>query len=72
MRALIIMSFDQFHDACVTNVHHLHFACVASLFHMTFDEIIRDAYDNEFDDFAIIDHNDFCKMIDHIYTHFVN
>lgn len=65
------MSFDQFHDACMQTMHHIHVAQIATMFHMSIDELMRDAYDNEFDDYAIYDHNDFNRMIDVIYQHYV-
>lgn len=66
------MTYETFQISCMQTMHHLHVAQIASMFHMTIDELMHNAYDNEFDDFAIIDHNDFNRMIDHIYTHFIN
>ena len=66
------MSHIEFYDACMQTMHHTHVAQIATMFHMTINELIYNAYANEFDDFAIIDHNDFNQMIDHIYTHFIN
>lgn len=53
-------------------MHAMHVAQVATLLGMSIDELIDDAYNNELDDYAITDHNDFNRMIDTIYTHFVN
>jgi len=50
-------------------MHHLHVAQIASMYCMSIDELIDDAYNNEFDDFEIYDHNDFNRMIDTIYQH---
>ena len=63
------MSFETFRTSCMQTMHHLHVAQIASMYHMSIDELIDDAYNNEFDDFEIYDHNDFNRMIDTIYQH---
>lgn len=65
------MTHDQFaHDVIMfSNMSRV--ANVASFFDMKIDELIDYAYNNEFDDFAIISVNDFNDFVDHVYTHFV-
>lgn len=66
------MSYESFEHACFQTMHPFHVAYVASFFGMTIDELMHDAYNNEFDDFAITDHNDFNRMIDYVNEHFIN
>lgn len=69
MRSLFIMSFTQFHDDVMSSMHHLHVAIIATTFHMTIDELIDDAYANEFDDYEIYTCDDFNRMIENIFSH---
>lgn len=66
------MSREQFTNDVIMFSRITRVACVASLFNMTIDELIDDAYNNEFDDFIIESVNDFNDFIDHCFIHYVH
>lgn len=65
------MTHDQFTNDVIMFSNMSRVACVASFLDYRIDELINDAYNNEFDDFAIMSINDFNDFIDHVYTHFI-
>ena len=65
------MTHDEFMNDVIMFSNMSRVANVASFFNMQIDELIDDAYNNEFDDFAIISINDFNDFVDHVYNHFV-
>ena len=65
------MSRENFIHDVIMFANMQNVARVASFLNMKIDELIDDAYNNEFDDFEFHSHNDFIDFVDHVITNYI-